>query len=457
MLYKGVKMKIIERVSYIILKNSVSVNLKPEGGFGETYSMDNDCVNYGTLIQALKEKKYQDVVKLLDASATLSNMTDGFVFKNGAVLYEGERIGSYLESRVLEFAQNNLPYEHLANFWCRLRKNPSKNSVEQLYRFLEKARCPITKDGTFIAYKSVRKEKDRMVSHHDGETVHAIGIPVSMLRDKVVDDPSQACGPGLHVGSYEYAQGFGGNNSIILEMEVDPADVVSVPTDCSSGKCRCASYIPRAFLVREYNSPIVIDEAHVELEGYEIELIDSAVFAAINNQKLFPGKLKPQIMPDKLPAVIAAFGKVEEAYKDVDADMYYVKYTMPDGRTECYIVSRPVEQPEIVYVQEVENACASISIVPAVEPEELVVEAVSVTEEVYPYIFKGDKYYREEVTQEQFAVASQRDTVIKIRASKVPSMVKNEDVKVCYREDVGTETVFYVKIGDLFYKYAIVV
>jgi len=450
-------MKVIEKVSYIVLKDSVTVNLKPEGGFGETYSMQNDNVNYGTLIQCLKERRYGDAVLLLDASAALSNMTDGFVFKNGAVFCEGERVGHYLESRVLEFAQNNLPYEHLSNFWKRLRNNPSKNSVEQLYRFLEVAKCPITKEGTFIAYKSVRKNKDVMVSHHDGETIHEIGKPVSMLREKVVDDPSQACGPGLHVGSYDYALGFGGDNSVILEMEVDPADVVSVPTDCSSGKCRCASYIPRAYLQKKYNSPVVIDEAHVDVEGYDLEILDNAVFAEINNQKLFPGKLKPQVMPDKLPAGIAALGEVEEAYKDADTEMYFVKYTMPEGGTECYIFSPVIEEPEIEYVEPVpETPCSIISITAAVEPVP-VLETVSVTEEVYPYIFKGDKYYREEVTQEQFAVVSQRDTVIKIRASKVPSMVKDEDVKVCYREDIGTDTVFHVKISDIFYKYAIVV
>jgi hypothetical protein len=48
------------------------------------------------------------------------------------------------------------------------------------------------------------------------------------------------CSVGLHVGTYDYASNFTLN---VLEVHVNPRDVVSVPTDSNWAKVRCCRYV----------------------------------------------------------------------------------------------------------------------------------------------------------------------------------------------------------------------
>ena len=135
---------------------------------------------------------------------------------------------------------DGLPYEYLLNFWDRLKTNPEPSSVNQLYSFLMANDIPITPDGYIMAYKSVMKKHDGiMYDHHSGTVKYYLHKTVSMKRDEVVCTPEHACGPGLHVGSYSYAKSFmDTTNSVLLEVLVDPKNVVSVPHDCNQQKCR---------------------------------------------------------------------------------------------------------------------------------------------------------------------------------------------------------------------------
>ena len=60
-----------------------------------------------------------------------------------------------------------------------------------------------------------------------------------MERSSVDDDFRNGCSKGLHAGSLEYAKGWGKR---VLLIEIDPADVVSVPEDCDCQKLRCCKY-----------------------------------------------------------------------------------------------------------------------------------------------------------------------------------------------------------------------
>ena len=83
-----------------------------------------------------------------------------------------------------------------------------------------------------------------------------------MARSEVQHDPSVGCHKGLHVGTWDYASSFG--RGVVLEVEVDPRDVVSVPTDCGDAKLRCCRYRVRD----EIEAPI--SSAY---RGYEDELL----------------------------------------------------------------------------------------------------------------------------------------------------------------------------------------
>jgi hypothetical protein len=79
----------------------------------------------------------------------------------------------------------------------------------------------------------------------DGERVsghvpNKIGSLVEMPRNEVTFDPAVGCSYGLHVGTWDYANNFGRGG--VLEVHVNPRDVVSVPTDSSWAKMRVCRY-----------------------------------------------------------------------------------------------------------------------------------------------------------------------------------------------------------------------
>lgn len=83
--------------------------------------------------------------------------------------------------------------------------------------------------------------QDGTVETVTGHVPYPVGATVWMPRDLVSDDRNSACSVGLHVGTYCYAERFSEQMLVVL---VDPADVVSVPTDSNAQKMRvCRLYV----------------------------------------------------------------------------------------------------------------------------------------------------------------------------------------------------------------------
>jgi hypothetical protein len=118
-----------------------------------------------------------------------------------------------------------------------------------LLNFLKHNFLPITREGHFLAYKSVTSDyKD----HHTGTFDNHPGTVNVMGRTSVMFDPDVACAKGWHVGTYEFARTFGGAGSHIMVCDVDPFDVVSVPNDANKQKLRTARYR----VVAEHDAPL---------------------------------------------------------------------------------------------------------------------------------------------------------------------------------------------------------
>lgn len=144
----------------------------------------------------------------------------------------------------------------LGAFLRRLERNPSPASRSQLFGWLKAGGFTLTTEGLIVGYKSVRADgrsahagrepvtvqaQDRSVETVTGHVPYPVGATVWMARDLVNDDRDSACSVGLHVGTYSYAQSFSERMLVVL---VDPADVVSVPTDCNAQKMRvCRLYV----------------------------------------------------------------------------------------------------------------------------------------------------------------------------------------------------------------------
>jgi hypothetical protein len=147
-----------------------------------------------------------------------------------------------------------------------LQNNPSAASVAELYDFMSYKELPITEDGLLIAYKGVRS--DGYSAHgnlgtvvtsgevnDEGRILNRVGDVIEVARNQVDDDRARGCSFGLHVGSYGYAKDFGGYSGQLLTVSVDPADVVSVPTDSSFQKMRVSKYTVLEVTETEITSP----------------------------------------------------------------------------------------------------------------------------------------------------------------------------------------------------------
>jgi hypothetical protein len=115
---------------------------------------------------------------------------------------------------------------------------------------------PLTDDGNFLAYKSVRKDyKD----HHSGQFDNSPGVVNEMPRNKISDDPRIECHEGFHVGALEYASTFKSDGRVVV-CEVDPVDVVCIPYDYSQQKMRVSKYK----VIGNHNGESLSSTTHVD-------------------------------------------------------------------------------------------------------------------------------------------------------------------------------------------------
>jgi hypothetical protein len=208
---------------------------------GKMYTATSSHSAYAEIVKALKEKHWGRLPKLFDISAGIVKRgRKKLAVKNGQIFYGNEPVHNVVADRIMSFMKDGLDFKPLLNFLKRLLQNPSKNSVDSLYRFMEANALPVTWDGYLVAYKKVR---DDYKDFHGGAFDNSVGKTIEMPRETVVDDPTQSCGPGLHVGGLKYARlDFMSGQGRIVLVKVDPKDVVSVPLDYSSAKCRTCKY-----------------------------------------------------------------------------------------------------------------------------------------------------------------------------------------------------------------------
>lgn len=218
-------------VNYILTPNGITVSF-----CGKLETIGEGDHRYLQVRQAIVENRLSDIPGLIDVEQSFSNIP-GVELQDGIVYIKGRKIPDVLNDRVLAFKAQGLPFEPLVKFAEKLMHNPSFNSRQMLYKFLEHNGHPITKDGNFIAYKKV---KENFTDCHTGKIDNSIGEVVEMDRNDVDDNPNNTCSHGLHVAAYNYAKGF--SRGHLMLVEVDPKDVVSVPVDYDGEKMRVCKY-----------------------------------------------------------------------------------------------------------------------------------------------------------------------------------------------------------------------
>jgi hypothetical protein len=201
---------------------------------GKLFTIAESDSRFNQVKLALAEGRESDIPGIVEIERHFEGT--GLQLRDG-VLFDGETaLPSQLNARILAYRDEGLPFQPLVNFWENIKKNPSYNSRQMLFKFLEHNGHPLTEDGHFIAYRGVNNEFKDM---HTGTMDNSPGKVVEMPRDLVDDNPNNTCSNGLHVACFEYAKGFGPK---LVEVKVNPSDVVAVPTDYNGTKMRVSKF-----------------------------------------------------------------------------------------------------------------------------------------------------------------------------------------------------------------------
>lgn len=206
---------------------------------GKSHTIQRSAPNFASLRSAIISERWDDVPKHLTVSNSLQDWAKGkFTLSGNTFFHDGTELPQELNRRIVSMATKGESPEPLFRFWERLLKNPSWRSVKQLYPFLQHKGIPITEDGCFLAYKSVKNDYKDV---HSGQFDNKPGSVLQMPRNQISDDPQQACHEGFHVGALEYARSFHSGGRLVV-CKVDPSDVVCIPYDSSHQKMRVCKY-----------------------------------------------------------------------------------------------------------------------------------------------------------------------------------------------------------------------
>jgi hypothetical protein len=251
---------------------------------GKVSTVTADHPNWKEMLKAIADNQPVLLKSLIDIPSTITKwFRQGQVtVQNGEVFYGSRKLGGVVVDRILDFIRTGKPVQPMLKFVEKLMSNPSHRAVEELYSFLEHKNLPITTDGNFLAYKGIQTDFYSITAGKitvirgvvkDGKIYNRIGELIEVRRNEVDDNKERHCSQGIHAGSLEYATNFGRGGRVVI-VEIDPADVVSIPSDCDCQKLRTCKYE----VVSEYQMPL--DSTYVSTHDEEPEWDDESDYDA---------------------------------------------------------------------------------------------------------------------------------------------------------------------------------
>jgi len=251
-------------LSYTIIQNedgSANVALFLDG---EVQVAHSTHANYKAIVEALlandETADYEDLFDTGKAvAARFQALSERVTVENGNILLDGDVVDDSLTQQIVRFLDEGIEdWQPLVAFLENVAANPQDESKTQLYNWVTNQRegVTITKDGLIVGYKGVQSDGDGSFQSLNSGTAtvqrpgedpvtitgripNEVGSIVTMPRSQVVHDPAAHCHRGLHVGTQAYASSYG---SVMLEVHVNPRDVVSVPNDAAGEKIRVCRY-----------------------------------------------------------------------------------------------------------------------------------------------------------------------------------------------------------------------
>lgn len=246
----------------------ISVLVSPDIGFK---TADSKHPMFGPIVDACEgvtDVSADDMLGLFNVARGVemalanANLSSRVAVADGELMLDGAPMSGALADHILKLlAEESGDLTGWVAFMERVEANPNEHSRKALFSWLESLGrnddgiTTVTQGATkgyLVGYKGVRDNNGSLesvnagpaivdgIEHKSGYVPNAVGSVIEMRREDVEHNPSIGCSRGLHVGTWNYAKAWA--QGAVLEVHVDPADVVSVPTDCDAQKMRCSRY-----------------------------------------------------------------------------------------------------------------------------------------------------------------------------------------------------------------------
>lgn len=284
-----------DNLQYSLINNNGNENITVFYG-GQMYAATSAHSNWNA-IKAGALTGDTSVVDLFDigkvAQTRFERLSDRVTINAGVIYFDNQPTHNALTSQVLRFIEaGQQDFQPLVNFFEKVQSNPNEHSREQLYSWLDIHDFTILPNGNFIGYKGVKMTRETLPDstsytekyfsisrgtaisdgvQYTGAIPNPLGAIVEMPRDQVEHDPAVGCHVGLHVGTWDYASGFA--QGAVLKVEVNPRDVVSVPTDCGWQKLRTCRYTVLEVIDAPVDGPLDTDGVEDDIEDDESAVV----------------------------------------------------------------------------------------------------------------------------------------------------------------------------------------
>lgn len=204
------------------------------------YTILSSAPLFLTALEALKAGDEAKLSRALEVKKALLE-NDKFKLYDDAIFFDGVQLGHKMFDRIAAVFKTGLDITPIVKFLERVHANPSQTARDELYLFLEHNNLPITDDGHFLAYKVINAD---YTDCHTGKMDNSVGATVRLDRDKCDPYRDNVCAPGLHFCSRSYiGTMWRSSGRRLVVLKIDPANVVSIPSDYNNSKGRACEYL----------------------------------------------------------------------------------------------------------------------------------------------------------------------------------------------------------------------
>lgn len=178
-----------------------------------TYNVDSGHAKWAEIVAAVKAKDFDLALQLVATKPSFATGSRRVRVEHGMVTLDGTPVHSALAQHIVRLVNEGFDAAPFILFMEKLEANPSSNSREQIFRFVEANKLTINTDGNLLLYKNVGHDYWDI---HTGHTYqYRVGDTVTMERRNVDDNPNRTCSAGIHVCSLGYLASFPGQHTVI--------------------------------------------------------------------------------------------------------------------------------------------------------------------------------------------------------------------------------------------------